>query len=111
MSSKFGYPQLSEATCYMITHVEKVVNTSTNSYMQVNVIPLFQLDTVSLKTYKKFCDENPSMRRAMLLNNNHSRTYEVKDELDTFSVNTINPSDPQTLQNLIKECVKYQNEH
>ena len=47
----------------------------------------------------------------MLLNNNHSQTYEAKDELDIFSVNTINPSDSQTLQNLIKECVKYQNEH
>ena len=148
----------------MITYVEKVVNTSTNSYMQVNVIPLFQLDTASLKAVivnksveeatnikinlqlkktrkwtiiklamvnyslpefknsiqyhllfyiaeKKFCDEDPSVRRAMLLNNNHSRTYEVKDELDIFSVNTINPSNPQTLQNLIKECVKFQNEH
>ena len=132
--------------------------------MQVNVVPLFQLDTVSLKTVivnknveeatntkinlrlkktrkwtmikdamvnysfaefknskeyhsmvyrpeKKFCDKDRSVRRAMLLNNNHSRTYEVKDELDVFSVNTINPSDPQTLQNLIKACVKYQNEH
>ena len=130
----------------------------------MNVIPLFQLDTVSLKTVvvnknveeatnikinlplkktrkwtmikdamgnyslaefknsiqyhslfyraeKKFCDEDTSVRRAVLLNNNHSRTYEVKDELDIFSVNTINPSDPQTLQNVIKECVKYQNEH
>ena len=47
----------------------------------------------------------------MLLNNNDSRTYEVRDELDIFSVNTVNPSDPQTLQNVIKECVKYQNEH
>ena len=50
MASKFGYPQLSEATCYMITHVEKAFNTSTNSYMQVNVIPLYQLDTDLLKT-------------------------------------------------------------
>ena len=155
MPSKIGYPQLSEATCYMITHVEKVVNTSTNSYMQVNVIALFQLGTVSLKKHqtskinpplkktqkwtiikdamvnyslaefknsieyhslfyraeKKFCDENRSARRAMLLNNNHSRTYEVKDELGIFSVNTIIPSDPQTLQNLINEYVKYQNEN
>ena len=132
----------------MITHVEKVVHTSTSSCMQVNVIHLFQLNNVLLKTVivnknveeathikinlplkktqkwtmikdamvnyslaefkssieyhslfyradKKFYDEDSSVRRAMLLNNNHLQTYEVKEELDIFSVNSINPSDPQ----------------
>ena len=41
---------------------------------------------------KKFCEEDPSLKRTLLLNNNYTRNYKSKNKLDIFSVSAINPS-------------------